>query len=79
MEYVLVDGFKLLKVRCAKDTLEKAKTLGRKAKQVKAPSLKTLEKWSMDGIAKATDGCKVEPDGSCPHGCRSWIVELGVI
>jgi hypothetical protein len=45
----------------------------------KQPSLKTLEKWSNDGFSKATDGCKVEPDGTCPHGCKSWLLALGLI
>lgn len=45
----------------------------------KVPSIKTMEKWVMDGIAKATDGCRVEPDGICPHGCKSWLLELGLI
>lgn len=48
-------------------------------KEPKRPSLKTLEKWMFNGIAKATDGCKVEPDGHCPHGCPSWLVKLGLI
>ena len=43
------------------------------------PSIKTLEKWSMDGVAKATDGCRVEPDGVCKHGHKSWLLQVGVI
>jgi len=45
----------------------------------RAPSWETLRKWSEDGIARATDGCKVEPDGHCPHGCQSWLLVRGVI
>lgn len=45
----------------------------------KQPSLKTMERWVSNGIAKATDGCKVEPDGICPHGFNSWLIELGYI
>ena len=45
----------------------------------KVPSIKTLERWTFDGIAKATDGCKVEPDGTCPHGKSSWLIVLGFI
>jgi hypothetical protein len=44
----------------------------------KAPSIKTMERWSDAGIARATDGCKVEPDGKCPHGHSSWLLILGV-
>lgn len=50
------------------------------AKKVgKPPSIKTMQKWSFDGIAKATDGCKVEPDGICQHGHKSWLLVLGYI
>ena len=45
----------------------------------RAPSWETLRKWSEDGIARATDGCKVEPDGHCPHGAQSWLLVRGVI
>ena len=43
------------------------------------PSLTTRERWMMDGVAKATDGCRVEPDGECPHGAKSWLIVLGYI
>lgn len=45
----------------------------------KPPSVATMTKWSNDGIAKATDGCKVEPDGTCPHGNPSWLLKLGYV
>ena len=45
----------------------------------KAPSIATMEKWVFDGIAKATDGCRVEPDGSCEHGHTSWMRVLSLI
>jgi len=45
----------------------------------KVPSTATLARWSFDGVAKATDGCKVEPDGRCPHGAESWLLVLGMI
>lgn len=50
-----------------------------KKKVKRVPSLSTLERWSFDGVAKATDGCRVEPDGTCPHGCKSWLIVLGYI
>ena len=34
----------------------------------KRPPLATMERWMDDGVARATDGCRVEPDGTCPHG-----------
>ena len=46
---------------------------------MKAPSIKTMTRWMLDGIAKATDGCQVEPDGTCPHGKQSWLIVLGYI
>ena len=47
--------------------------------QAKRPSIATMTRWSMDGVAKATDGCRVEPDGVCPHGKQSWLLVLGYI
>ena len=46
---------------------------------MKAPSVKTMEKWMSDSKCKATDGCWVEPDGTCPHGHGSWMLRLGYI
>ena len=43
------------------------------------PSMRTLMQWADDGIAEATDGCRVEPDGTCEHGCESWLIVLGLI
>jgi hypothetical protein len=45
----------------------------------KPPTLKTLEKYSENGIARATDGCKCEPDGTCCHGKKSWLLVMGMI
>lgn len=45
----------------------------------KAPSIPTMSRWVSDGIAKALDGCEVEPDGDCEHGCPSWLRALGYI
>ena len=45
----------------------------------KQPSIGTMYKWLDEGVAKATDGCRVEPDGVCPHGHLSWLLELGLI
>jgi hypothetical protein len=44
-----------------------------------APDLETLIEWEADGMCEATDGCVVEPDGTCPHGCPSWLLVLGLI
>lgn len=45
----------------------------------KTPSVRTLEKWVSDGVARATDGCRVEPDGTCPHGHSSFLMVMGLI
>ena len=43
------------------------------------PTEEELTEWMLDGVCEATDGCEVEPDGHCPHGCASWLIELGLI
>lgn len=43
------------------------------------PSFKKLQQWSFDGVAEATDGCTVEPDGICQHGHVSWLIYLELI
>lgn len=48
-------------------------------KPLKRPSDATMMRWVNDGVARATDGCKVEPDGVCEHGKRSWLLVLGYI
>lgn len=47
---------------------------------VDEPDLETLEQWMVeDSGCEATDGCFVEPDGTCPHGHPSWLLKLGLI
>lgn len=44
------------------------------------PDTETIEEWlNDDGGCEATDGCWVEPDGTCPHGHPSWFLVLGLI
>lgn len=43
------------------------------------PSFRQLEKWTFDSVCKATDGCRIEPDGVCQHGHPSWLLALGLI
>jgi hypothetical protein len=45
----------------------------------KVPSVEQLIEWEAEGGCEATDGCWVEPDGTCEHGCQSWLIILGVI
>ncbi len=46
---------------------------------VEPPDMEMLRAWESEGFCEATDGCVVEPDGTCPHGHRSWLLELGLI
>ena len=46
---------------------------------VDRPDMDTLEEWAMDSVVEATDGCEVEPDGTCYHGHPSWLIRLGMI
>ena len=41
--------------------------------------MQVLDAQHADGACDATDGCTVEPDGRCPHGCSSWLVTLEII
>lgn len=43
------------------------------------PDIEQLIEWESDGGCEATDGCWVEPDGTCEHGYRSWLLVLGMI
>jgi hypothetical protein len=44
------------------------------------PSLQELQRQvEEDGGCEATDGCFVEPDGTCEHGQPSWLLALGLI
>ena len=52
---------------------------GLKEPTIKRPSLGTLEKMAAASVVSATDGCRVEPDGECPHGHVSWLLYLGFI
>lgn len=49
-------------------------------RKLQAPDLETLIEWMVDdGGCESTDGCWVEPDGICPHGCQSWFLVMGLI
>jgi len=44
-------------------------------------SLETLMQMESEGLAptECPEGCIVEPDGICPHGYESILIELGII
>ena len=44
-----------------------------------APEWQTLIKWQNEGIARTPDGCRVEPDGTCQHGYKSWLLIYGLL
>ena len=43
------------------------------------PGIRTLERYSDNGVCPTPCGCRVEPDGVCPHGVPSWMIVAGVI
>ena len=48
--------------------------------RMRRPSLEELQRQvEEDGGCEATDGCLVEPDGTCDHGQPSWLLALGLI
>ena len=82
-QFLLVNNSRVYSVKANFDVDATIKTLrdkGRDVQKIKAPpSVKTMERWMCDGVARATDGCRVEPDGNCVHGHRSWLLIMGVI
>jgi hypothetical protein len=49
--------------------------------RMRRPSLEDLQRQLEEdgGGCEATDGCFVEPDGTCEHGQPSWLLALGLI
>lgn len=43
------------------------------------PDDEQLEAWVYDSVCDATDGCSVEPDGTCEHGHPSWLIVKGLM
>ncbi len=43
--------------------------------------LERLQELTIDDVAPAMcdEGCEVEPDGHCEHGCPSILLALGII
>lgn len=53
---------------------------GKGGRETPQPSAAQIERWIFDvEMPQATDGCEVELDGICPHGCESWMLALGLI
>lgn len=64
---------------CATLVAHRHGRIPRKRRVTRQPSLHTMMRWMDDGVAKAVDGCKVEPDGCCEHGSESWLLRLGLV
>jgi len=43
------------------------------------PTIEELMKWEFEGGCYTPDGCWVEPDGTCEHGEKSWLLIYGMI
>jgi hypothetical protein len=43
--------------------------------------LEAIKGYVMDSVCPAMcdEGCEVEPDGKCPHGCPSILLAIGMI
>lgn len=41
--------------------------------------LEVMEQIESYGTVTLDDGCTVEPDGTCPHGEQSPLLDLGMI
>jgi|SRR3989338_2852490 len=61
------------------EILEKEAHLARLSPLGEKPSLEQLDEWFSSETCEATDGCIIEHDGMCPHGCPSWLKHLGLI
>ena len=48
-------------------------------KSAQPPTIEQLMDWLTDSGCEATDGCWVEPDGTCPHGNPSWLIVMWLI
>jgi len=65
-----------LKIDTAKDTAFRI-SAGRAMREAGF----TIEELMDESVVPAccSDGCMVEPDGTCPHGCPSVLLECGLI
>jgi len=64
----------------ADDAIASLQAKGHTVEKIKSPpGIKTLERWVSEGDCKATDGCRCDPDGTCEHGKKSWLLVLGMI
>lgn len=40
-----------------------------------------IQEYAFESVVPAccSDGCEVEPDGKCPHGCSSILLSYGIV
>ena len=43
------------------------------------PDIEQLQMWDEEGGCETPDGCWVEPDGTCEHGHKWWLLIMGMI
>ena len=61
------------------------KSVGAKKYRISAGAAMRRADLTMDDLddvivpACCTEGCEVEPDGTCEHGCPSVLLAMGVI
>jgi hypothetical protein len=81
-QHILLNG-RIRTIKLGLDVDEAIEMLRSKGHKVtvceKPPATETMEKWVMAGTARATDGCKVEYDGECCHGHKSWFVVMKLV
>lgn len=70
--------FQPITLREVKAKLSNKRATQEKEAESSEPSLDQIFEWLSEGVCEATDGCQVEPDGTCPHGCKSWALEMGL-
>ena len=61
--------------------IEQHNPVAERRQKLRRPSMAQLERWDREGGCEAacSHGCWVEPDGTCEHGRRSWLLVLGMI
>lgn len=55
--------------------------MDKRTERQEQPTIEQLMEWERQGGCEAAcpHGCWVEPDGTCPHGHKSWLLVMGLI
>jgi hypothetical protein len=62
-----------------KPTSEKPPVVVRHAEDLDMDDLEDMVFGDSNASTSCPEGCEVEPDGTCPHGYSSHLLELGII